>query len=396
MATAAAEVAEKRTLVEVDTSDVSPIPGMNPRHRFDQVALDELQASIAEEGGNLIPALVTDWPEGKSGDTDLVLVYGERRWRASTAAGTKLLAIYQPGLTYARIIKLAGIENLKRVDLSAIERAHWYLLMMDEGDTTQEEIADLEGVDQSTVSNTLRLLELPEEITDLVDEGKLAPTNARDLLLPWMKEEEKVREKFFRIVAQQLDFGATTGQHMSKPWLKEMVERVGKIAKPAPEPKPAPKPEPKKAAAPAEKEAPKQESKTAAAPVAEEKAEAGEAPGKAEPEETPPAEAAPAPAAEEKPAPAPAPPAEPIEVDLDAGVFAAATQVVGGEHHHLTFAVMPHANRPGAFSVIVGPKSRGGMPSIASESAIGTAENIEDEVRAALGRLVEKINDGRK
>ena len=392
MATVAADV-EKLALVHVESDQVSPFPWLNPRHRFDATELKELEDSIKEEGGNLIPVLITDPPEGHPVETRYGLVYGERRWRATGGAGTKLRAIYHPGLTWRQIIKLAGIENLKRVDLSAIEKAHWYQLMMAEGGTTQEEIADLEGVEQSTISNILRLLELPEEIVDLIDEGKLAHTNARDLLLPWMKENQDVRDKFFRIVAQQLDFGCTTGQHMSKPWLKEMVERVGKIAKPAPksEAKPAAKPQTKKTP-PAKEEKPTPPPATPAKAPEPEKEPAKPAAEKEDPPQPESSAEPDPPASEEAPEEVGEPPASPVELDLDAGLFAAATDLLVGKTHHLTFALMKHPNRAGEFSVIVTPKGKDGVPCGSSESAIGTAENIEDEVRAALTRFAEKIN----
>lgn len=378
-------MADLRTL---GPNQLKPWPGLNPRRRFDESKHHELVSSLKQHG-NLQPVLV------RLNDSEPhFVVAGERRWRAAQDAGVDLLCLVREDLELGHAIEMAGIENLHRDDISPLEEALWYRKLIEEAGKTQAEVAEIRGVDPATISNTLRLLELPDEITDLIDQGKLAPTNARDLLLPWMREEKPIREKFFRIVAQQLDFGATTGQHMSKPWLKEMVERVGKIAKPALEPKPAPKPGPAKKQAPAQKEPPNQDVK-ATAPTPSERAEASETSGNAESAMAPPAEGVPA--AQKEPATAPAPPpADPIEVDLDAGAFAAATRIVGEVHHHLTFAVMPHANRPGEFSVIVSPKGRGGMPSMASESAIGTAETIEDEVRAALGRLVEKINDGRK
>lgn len=390
----------QQELMQLDPEDIQPYPDVNPREHFDEDKQARLADNIAAQGGNIEPGVVTEGP-GRPDGPDWWLVTGERRWRACRAKGLRFNAVFRPGLSYQEAIELAGIENLHRADLTAIEEARWFAKMIDPhgGKKTQAEVAEIRGVDQSTISNTLRLLELPDAIQDLIEQGKLAPTNARDLLLPWMKEDQAIREKFFRIVAQQLDFGVTTGQHMSKPWLKDMVERVGKIAKPAPAPKPAPAAKPA-----AKKETPAKKEPTEPKPQEEPTAEAGEAPGDVGAEEARFSDPEPAPA-ETDPAPvdepadenverqkAAAPPHQPVEVDFEVGVVGVAAQTLGDAIHHLTLTLQRHPSDAGQFFVTVLPKSQKGIPSGTGEQASGTAQTIDDQLREALQRFVAKLN----
>lgn len=407
---AATAEAIRQTLVQIDPEEVRPYPNVNPRRRFDEEKQAQLEDSLEEEGGNIEPCVITDGPDEEDVGPRYWLVTGERRWRGCRARGLPLNAVYRPGLSYEKAVELAGIENLHRDDLTAIEEALWYQKLLDAG-KSRSDVADIRGIDESTVSNTLRLLELPDEILELIDEGKLAPTNARDFLLPWLKEDEELRNRFFRTVRQQLDFGATTGQNMSKPWIKDMVERVGKIVKPEPEPEPekksSSKPAAKKKAEPRTKEpedagddpeTPEDAGDSAREP--EEEAEAGSDEGRETPlpedresgtEFRPPAEASTSEKKDE-----PTLPAEPLEVDFALGVFGAAAQMLGGKIHHLTFAVFPHHDGDGKVHVTLTPKTQGGMPSGTGEVAAGTPEQITDEVRAAIERFVDAYNEGRK
>jgi ParB/RepB/Spo0J family partition protein len=406
MATAAKDLVIHQELLQVAPDDLCPYPGVNPRRRFDHAAQEQLNESLVAQGGNIEPGVITDGPDEQGVGPKYWLVTGERRWRGCRTNGLRFNAVYRPGLTFAQAVELAGIENLHRADLTAIEEAIWYQKMEDEAGKTRAEIAKIRGVDESTVSNTLRLLQLPEAVQQLIEDGKIAATNARDFLLPWMKEAEEVRDRFFRIVIQQLEFGAQMGQSMSKPWVKEMVERVGTIAKPT-SPTAAPKPEPKKARPAPSSAKPAAATKPAElkAPPAEESAPAPEeTPAAASPDEAPtdaqptaaetaePAVQEPTPT-EPGPAPTPDPATGPAAATLDQGVFASLAQALGGDVHHVTLTIFPHPSGGGRYHVTILPKSQAGMASATGEVANGTAEELDEEVRAAAARFLKKINE---
>lgn len=385
-------------LVSCPPEYVLPWPDLNPRRRFVQEELDELAASI-EENGLIEPVLLTPAPE-EALPVIYYVVAGEKRWRACRQADVPIEGIVR-AIPFEAALKFAGLENIQRSGLTAIEEALWMQRMLDEGGYKQADVAEMLKREPSTVSNHLRLLELPEDVQALIEDGKLAPTNARDFLLPWMKEEEKVRDRFFKIVIQQLEFGAQMGQAMSKPWVKEMVERVGKIAKPEvpTAPKREPRPEAKKAKpAPQRKPA---HAEGAKAPEAEEPS--AEAPVADEPTETRAAEAAETATAgpgDQEPEPAQpdgeaetAPAATTVATSLDNGIFGSLAGAIGDRVHHVTLAIFPHPDGGGRFHVTLLPKDAKGVGAATGEVANGTAEDLDDQVRAAALRFLKKMNE---
>lgn len=147
-----------------------------PRYRFDDNALEELALSIKEKG-LLQPILVRE-----VGLDKYQIVAGERRWRAAQKAGVHEVPVVVRDLTDTEVLEVAIIENIQREDLSAIEEATAYKRLMDEFSHTQEAVAGIVGKSRSHITNLLRLLNLPQKVRDLVDEGRLTMGHARALL----------------------------------------------------------------------------------------------------------------------------------------------------------------------------------------------------------------------
>jgi ParB family chromosome partitioning protein len=160
---------------ELSVAEIEPNP-LQPRRHFAAEALSELAESIKRHG-LLQPVIVTRAPGG-----GYHLVAGERRWRASRQAGlTRIPAVIRDAGGDSDVLTLALIENLQREDLTAIEEARAYQHLRSELGLSQEEIAERVGRDRSTVANSLRLLQLPPEVQQLVDDGALSAGHGRAL-----------------------------------------------------------------------------------------------------------------------------------------------------------------------------------------------------------------------
>lgn len=147
-----------------------------PRKSFDQSALEELADSLREVGV-IQPLIVRPIASG-----GYQIVAGERRWRAAQIAGlTEVPAIIRE-LTDREVAEIALIENLQREDLDAIEEAEGYRHLIEEYNMTQEQVATRVGKSRPAISNSMRLLDLPELVTQLVKRGELSAGHARALL----------------------------------------------------------------------------------------------------------------------------------------------------------------------------------------------------------------------
>ena len=155
-----------------------------PRKQFDEEALSELSASIAQHG-ILQPLLVRPLPGG-----GYQLVAGERRWRAARMAGLEEVPAVIRELTDREAAELAMIENLQREDLNPMEEAKGYQTLMETYGMTQEEAARAVNKSRPAVANALRLLQLPDEVAEMVAEGRLPAGHARALLS--FSEEERL------------------------------------------------------------------------------------------------------------------------------------------------------------------------------------------------------------
>ena len=152
-------------------------PGLNqPRKRFDPEALAELADSIREHG-IIQPLTVRRLSSGY-----YQIIAGERRWRAAKQAGLDEVPAVIIEADDRKVMELGLIENLQREDLNPAEEARGYQVLMEEYGMTQEQVAQRMGKSRPAVTNALRLLNLPEDVLALVEEGKLSAGHARALL----------------------------------------------------------------------------------------------------------------------------------------------------------------------------------------------------------------------
>lgn len=147
-----------------------------PRRHFDEVALDEMAASIKEHG-ILQPIVVTPYQGSYQ------IVAGERRYRASQLAGLDKIPALVRTLSGQHKLELSLIENLQRRDLNVLETATAYLKLRDQFNLTLDQIGErVGGKSVSAISNTLRLLRLPEVVRQAIADGKLREGQARPLI----------------------------------------------------------------------------------------------------------------------------------------------------------------------------------------------------------------------
>ena len=161
-------------LREIPVASITPNP-FQPRKTFEQGALDELQASIAQYGV-LVPILVR-----KRGDR-FELIAGERRWRASAALHRQTIPAMLRESDDRDSLEVAIIENLQRENLNPLEEAHGIAHLIEEYDLTQEDVAQRLGKSRPAIANTLRLLALPDGIKAMLADGRLSAGHGRALL----------------------------------------------------------------------------------------------------------------------------------------------------------------------------------------------------------------------
>ena len=147
-----------------------------PRKSFDEDSLAELAKSIGEHGV-LQPILVRPMLHG-----GYQIVAGERRYRASRIAGLTEVPVIIREMTDREMMQIALIENLQREDLSPLEEAAGYKSLIDDYGLSQDEVARTVGKSRSAVANTMRLLNLPDDVMEMLDEGTLSSGHARALL----------------------------------------------------------------------------------------------------------------------------------------------------------------------------------------------------------------------
>jgi len=157
---------------ELSVGSISPNRNQ-PRKRMDPGKLAGLAASIKEQGV-VTPVIVRRTGSG------FEIIAGERRWRASQAAGLKTIPALVREANDRQTLVLALVENIQREDLNPMEEASSYQILLK--DLTQEELAKQVGKDRATVANFLRLLKLPQEIQLAVREGKISAGHARAIL----------------------------------------------------------------------------------------------------------------------------------------------------------------------------------------------------------------------
>ena len=191
-----------------------------PRKEFDEKALSELAESISKHG-LLQPLLVRPLPLG-----GYQIVAGERRYRACRMAGITEVPVIIRELGDTETMEIALIENLQREDLTPIEEALGYQVLIEEHGFSQEEVAQSVGKSRPAITNALRLLKLPQSILDLVSDGKISAGHARALLT--LEDEKLMQELAEEIIKKDLS-----------------VRQVEKICKQKPKPEKEETPEKK-------------------------------------------------------------------------------------------------------------------------------------------------------
>lgn len=161
-------------IVTLKIGDIEPNKEQ-PRKEFDQEQLNLLAGSISKHG--VIQPLTVRQKDGT-----YQIVAGERRWRAAKIAGLTEVPVRIMELTDAETAQIALIENLQREDLNPIEEANGYKVLSEKYGLKQEEIAASVGKARSSITNAIRLLELPEEVKELTKQGKLSQGHCKALL----------------------------------------------------------------------------------------------------------------------------------------------------------------------------------------------------------------------
>lgn len=174
MGEANAEVGPAKADATLPISKIEPNPDQ-PRKEFDAEKLQELADSIKQHGV-LQPILVR-----KTGST-YQIVAGERRYQASKLAGLKEIPAVIRDISDEDVFQLALIENLQRADLNPVEEAQGLRQLVDQKGWTQEKVAQVLSKSRSAVANTLRLLDLPEEVQGYLARGEITPGHARAIL----------------------------------------------------------------------------------------------------------------------------------------------------------------------------------------------------------------------
>ena len=190
---------EVATQNEIDINLISPNP-RQPRKHFDQVALDELIASI-KEIGILQPPVVRMRTNGR-----YELIMGERRYRAAKAAGLKTIPVIIRQTADNELLREALIENIHRSELNALEEAAAYSQLLNDFACTHDELAQKLGRSRPQISNTIRLMNLPASVQNKVASGALSAGHARALL--GLNDSYMIEDLAKRIIAEGLSVRA--------------------------------------------------------------------------------------------------------------------------------------------------------------------------------------------
>lgn len=165
----------KDAVVELGLDEIEP-NSEQPRTRFDAAALDQLAQSISSNG--IVQPIVV-----RRVGTRYQIVAGERRWRAAQRAGLRRIPVVVRDVSEDKLLELALIENIQREELNPVEEARAFRKLTDTLGLTQEMIAERVGKERSLIATSLRLLNLPNEVLDLIEEGRLSASHGRALLM---------------------------------------------------------------------------------------------------------------------------------------------------------------------------------------------------------------------
>lgn len=195
----AASASNATSETKLPIEDIVPNPNQ-PRIHFNETELRELSESI-QEHGVLQPLLVRKHRNGYE------IIAGERRYQASKLAGLEELPVIIKDVNDEEMLSLALIENLQRSDLNPVEEAKGYRQLIDASGMTQEALSKAVSKSRSAITNSLRLLDLPEIVQQMIFEGKLTAGHARAILaVPYEDARIRLAEK---VVAEGLSVRAT-------------------------------------------------------------------------------------------------------------------------------------------------------------------------------------------
>ena len=189
----------KEQLLEIDLDLIEP-NSEQPRTRFSENNLEELTQSI-RANGVVQPIIV----RRKGGNYEIIA--GERRWRASQRAGLQKIPVILREVTDEKLLELALIENIQRQELNPIEEARAYKKLVEKLGLTQEIIAERVGKNRTVITTAMRLLKLPKDIQELVEEEKISAGHGRALLM--VNEIEIQRQLTKNIIEMSLSVRET-------------------------------------------------------------------------------------------------------------------------------------------------------------------------------------------
>ena len=223
---AAAKENVSRETLKIRLSQIEP-NREQPRKQFDEEKLRELADSITQYG--LIEPVIVR----KTGK-NYQLIAGERRWRAAKLAGLREIPVIVREMEDREASEISLIENLQREDLNPVEEAFAYRTLIEKYGMKQEEVAGKVSKNRATVANSLRLLQLPEDLLALLEEGRLTPGHARAILS--LDSDDKKRALAEKILSGELSVReaerlAKTGLSQKKPAKKKedsFVSAAGK------------------------------------------------------------------------------------------------------------------------------------------------------------------------
>ena len=213
-------VSETERVMELEINSIEPNP-FQPRAHFDEKQLQELAESI-KKNGVIQPVVVR-----RQGDR-YQLIMGERRLRASRLAEKTTIPAIVRTVNDNQSLSFALMENLQREDLNPVEEGRGYKALKDEFGFSVKEIAHFLGKDRTTVSNTIRLLALPEEVLVLIENGSLRAGHARAILA--IEGDEKRIEMALKVVEQNISVREV--EHEVKPGRKKKRRRAGRKTDP--------------------------------------------------------------------------------------------------------------------------------------------------------------------
>ena len=192
------EFNDETQLNAIKLRDIEPNPNQ-PRREFDPVALEELAESIRQNG------IITPITVRKAGESYQIIA-GERRWRAARMAGLDEIPAYVLDVDEREAYQYALVENLQRQDLNPIEEALGYQRLMEDYGYSQEKAGEKVGRSRSYIANALRLLTLPQIITDMIASGALSAGHGRALVV---LDEQKAMEAAKSILEKELSVRET-------------------------------------------------------------------------------------------------------------------------------------------------------------------------------------------